>query len=77
MVIMDNQSLINVLIGAVSVFGGWILNNLTRSVTKLEDKISELPITYVTKEDYKSDIGEVKVLLNKIFDKLENKVDKD
>ena len=74
---MDNQSLINVLIGAVSVFGGWILNNLTRSVTRLEDKISGLPITYVTKEDYKSDIGEIKVLLNKIFDRLENKVDKD
>ena len=74
---MDNQSLINILIGASGAFGGWILNNITRSVSKLEDKMSNLPTVYVTKEDYRSDIAEVKTLLNKIFDKLDTKVDKD
>jgi len=74
---MDNQSLINILIGASGAFGGWILNNITRSVSKLEDKMSNLPAVYVSKEDYRSDISEVKTLLNKIFDKLDTKVDKD
>ena len=74
---MDNQSLINILIGASGAFGGWILNNITRSVSRLEDKVSNLPTVYVTKEDYRSDIAEVKTLLNKIFDKLDTKVDKD
>jgi len=74
---MDNQSLINILIGASGAFGGWILNNITRTVSKLEDKMSNLPTVYVTKEDYRSDIADVKTMLNKIFDKLDTKVDKD
>lgn len=74
---MDNQSLINVLIAAAGAFGGWILNTITRAVGKLEDKVSNLPAVYVSKEDYRSDISEVKALLNKIFDKLDTKVDKD
>ena len=74
---MDNQSLINILIGASGAFGGWILNTITRAVGKLEDKVSNLPAVYVSKEDYRSDISEVKTLLNKIFDKLDMKVDKD
>lgn len=74
---MDNQSLINVLIGTAGAFGGWVLNNITRTVNRLEDKVSNLPAVYVSKEDYRSDISEVKTLLNKIFDKLDTKVDKD
>jgi hypothetical protein len=39
--------------------------------------MSNPPAVYVSKEDYRSDISEVKTLLNKIFDKLDTKVDKD
>jgi hypothetical protein len=35
-----------------------------------------MPINYVTKADYKSDIMEVKEMLGKIFDRLETKADK-
>jgi hypothetical protein len=73
---MDNQLLINILIGASGAFGGWILNNLTRSVNKLEDKMANLPTVYVQKDDYRRDIDDVKAMLKQIFDKLDNKADK-
>ena len=73
---MDPQFIINVGFTAAGFFGGWILNNITRAVTRLEDKVSELPMIYVQKEDYRRDIDEVKSMLKQIFDKLDNKADK-
>jgi len=74
--IMDNQTLINLAFGALGALGGWVLNSLSRSILRIEDRLLELPMQYVTKEDYRMDISEIKEMLNKIFDKLDNKVDK-
>ncbi len=73
---MDSQVLINVGFGLAGVFGGWILNSISRSIIKIEDRLSELPLMYVTRDDYRSDITEIKQMLGKIFDKLDTKVDK-
>jgi len=73
---MDTQTLINLAFGAVGALGGWVLNSLSRSILRIEDRLLELPMQYVTKEDYRMDISEIKEMLNKIFDKLDNKVDK-
>jgi hypothetical protein len=73
---MEPQFVINVGFTVAGFFGGWILNNITRAVTRLEDKVSELPMIYVQKEDYRRDISEVKDMLKQIFDKLDNKADK-
>ena len=73
---MDNQSLINLAFGVAGAFGGWILNSLSRSIIRIEDRISEMPLQYVTRDDYRNDISEIKGMLGKIFDKLDNKVDK-
>jgi len=73
---MDTQTLINLAFGALGALGGWVLNSLSRSILRIEDRLLELPMQYVTKEDYRMDISEVKEMLNKIFDKLDNKVDK-
>jgi hypothetical protein len=73
---MDNQSLINLAFGIAGAFGGWILNSLSRSIIRIEDRISEMPLQYVSRDDYRSDISEIKGMLGKIFDKLDNKVDK-
>ena len=73
---MDPQFIINVGFTAAGFFGGWILNNITRAVTRLEDKVSELPMIYVQKEDYRRDIDDIKSMLKQIFDKLDNKADK-
>ena len=43
---------------------------------RLDEDVRQMPINYVTKADYKSDIMEVKEMLGKIFDRLETKADK-
>ena len=52
------------------------MNNLTKSITRLEDKVADMPHVYVQKEDYRRDIDEVKDMLKQIFNKLDNKADK-
>lgn len=73
---MDAQTVINIAIALSGFFGGWVLNSLSRSIIRIEDRISELPLIYVTKDDYKRDIDEIKGMLVRIFDKLEEKADK-
>jgi cell fate (sporulation/competence/biofilm development) regulator YmcA (YheA/YmcA/DUF963 family) len=73
---MDTQTLLNIAFGVAGAFGGWILNSLSRSIIRIEDRISELPLQYVSRDDYRNDINEIKGMLSKIFDKLDNKVDK-
>ena len=54
----------------------YVFNSTTTKIQKLEDKINEMPHNYVQKDDYRSDIAEVKAILKQIFDKLDNKQDK-
>ena len=73
---MDMQILINIGFGVAGAFGMWILNRLSRSVEKIEDNINEMPHRYVTAVQYQRDIDEIKMMLGKIFDRLESKADK-
>ena len=73
---MDTQLLFNIVVGVAGMFGGWILNNISRSIERLDEDVRQMPVNYVTKADYKSDIIEVKEMLGKIFDRLETKADK-
>lgn len=73
---MEAQTIINVAVGVAGAFGGWILNSLSRSILKIEDRIADMPLQYVTKDDYKADIAEIKGMLGRIFDRLDQKVDK-
>lgn len=73
---MDNQQLFNLVVSVAGFLAIYVINNLTRTIQRLEDKVNELPHTYVTKDDYRSDITEIKSILKQIFDKLDNKQDK-
>jgi predicted RNA-binding protein with EMAP domain len=73
---MDGQSLFNLVVGIAAFFGGWTLNNITRMLNRIDEDIREIPYLYVSKDDYKTDIAEIKGMLGKIFDRLENKADK-
>ena len=73
---MDTQTIINVAMGLAGFFGGWVVNSLSKSIIRIEDRISEMPLLYVTKDDYKRDIDEIKSMLTRIFDRLDDKVDK-
>ena len=47
---MEAQILFNVLVGIAGLFGGWILNNISRSIEKLDEDVREMPLTYITQD---------------------------
>ncbi len=72
----QGQVLFNVLVGVAGMFGGWILNNISRSIERLDKDVRAMPLTYVTRVDYRADIDEIKSMLMRINDKLDAKEDK-
>ena len=75
-VVMDMQILFNIVVGVAAFFGGWVLNNISRTIERLDKDVRNLPHTYVTQVHYQRDIDEIKGMLDKIFNKLDDKVDK-
>jgi hypothetical protein len=77
---MDYQTLLNIGLTLVSTVTGWFARELWSAVKELKSDLArlreELPKSYVVKDDYKNDIRELKEMINKIFDKLDNKSDK-
>jgi hypothetical protein len=73
---MDSQILFNLAVALAGFLGGWVLNNISKSIDRLDVDVRSLPHTYVTREDYKDDMREIKDMLGKIFDRLESKQDK-
>lgn len=77
---MDTQVIFNLVTGTVLATVGWFARELWGAVKALKDDLGELerelPIHYVRKDDYRDDMREIKEMLGKIFDRLENKADK-
>jgi hypothetical protein len=73
---MDTQQIINVALGLVAFLGGWVLNNITKAIERLDSDVRAMPMNYISKDNYRRDIDEVKEMLGKIFDKLDTKQDK-
>jgi hypothetical protein len=77
---MDNQQLFNLVVSVAGFLGAFVFYQVMQRLQRTEDKLSEMernmPLTYVQKDDYKSDIKEIKDILRQIFDKLDNKADK-
>jgi hypothetical protein len=78
--IMDIQQLLNVVLSVAMAVVGWFARELWAAVKELKMDLSklreDLPKAYVTKDDYRQDIRELKDIMNKVFDKLEHKLDK-
>jgi hypothetical protein len=78
--IMDIQQLLNVVLSVAMAVVGWFARELWAAVKELKMDLSklreDLPKAYVTKDDYRQDIRELKEIMNKVFDKLEHKLDK-
>ena len=74
------QQLFNFGLGAVMAILGWFARELWAAVKELKSDLSklreDLPKEYVAKDDYRQDIRELKEIMNKVFDKLEHKLDK-
>ena len=73
---MDYQVLFNGAVVLASFFGGWVLNSITKSIERLDQDVRNMPHNYVSKDDYREDMREVKGMLEKIFNKLDGKQDK-
>ena len=77
---MDVQLIINLVGGGVLATLGWFARELWGAVKSLKEDLRDLernlPNQYVRRDDYKDDMREVKEMLGKIFDRLENKADK-
>lgn len=77
---MDNQQIFNFVVAIAAFLAVFVFNQTTRKIQKLEDDASslreQLLKDYVQKDDYKSDIAEIKTILRQIFDKLDSKQDK-
>lgn len=77
---MDNQQIFNFVVAIAAFLAVFVFNQTTRKIQKLEDDMAALRENllkdYVQKDDYKSDIAEIKSILRQIFDKLDSKQDK-
>ncbi len=73
---METQQIFNVIVGIAAFVGGWVLNNITKAIERLDTDVRSMPHTYVTKEDYHRDVDEIKDICKQIFNKLDNKADK-
>jgi hypothetical protein len=77
---MDSQHLIDVGLATACTVIGWFARELWSAVKELKADLTrlsvELPKTYVTRDDYRSDLKEIRDLLGRIFDKLDGKVDR-
>ena len=73
---MDYQVLFNIEVCIAGFFGGWTLNRIYTAIDRLDGDVRNMPINYVTKDDYRDDIKDMNRKLDKIFDLLQTKVDK-
>ena len=73
---MDSQQIFDIIVGLAAFMGGWILNNITKAIERLDSDVRDMPKNYVTKEDYHRDIDEIKDICKQIFNKLDDKADK-
>jgi len=77
---MDYQQLLNIGLSVVMTITGWFARELWAAVKELKSDLSklreDLPKSYVSRDDYREDMRDIKEMLNKIFDKLEAKQDK-
>ena len=77
---MDWQQIINLVFGVALPVAGWFFRQLWDAVQKLKDDIKkieiDLPTSYVKKKELESQYNKIEAMLEKIWDRLDQKVDK-
>lgn len=74
--VVDYQALFNIAMTLIIFLAGWLLKGLTDAVKRLDDDVRAIPVQYVSKEDYRHDLSDIKRLLTRIDEKIDNKADK-
>ena len=80
---VDYQMLFNIALGAASFLGGWVLNNMTKAIERLDKDVRDMPHTYVSRDDFRDmrdemrgSFDKIDTTLGTIFKRLERKEDK-
>ena len=77
---MDSQSVINAIGGLLALVIGWLGRELWDAVQKLKSDMKDLeinlPTNYVRKDDMEARFDKIEFMLNKLFDRLDSKADK-
>lgn len=77
---MEDQQIINIIIGVVLSVLGWFARQLWDAVQDLKKDVKQievdLPTHYVRKEDLDVRLDRLEAALNRIFERLDHKADK-
>jgi chaperonin cofactor prefoldin len=77
---MENQDIINTIGGLLAVLVGWLGRELWDAVQNLKADMKNLevnlPTNYVRKDDMEARFDKLEAMLNKLFDRIDNKADK-
>ena len=77
---MNDQTILNIIMGTALAVIGWFARQLWDAVQTLKEDMKEievdLPTHYVRKEEFESKFDKIESMLERIFDKLDAKVDK-
>jgi len=75
-----SQDLVNLVVAVAGAAMGWMLKVVWDSIRLLQDDMKALEralhTKYVSKDDYRADIQDIKAMVKAIFDRLERKADK-
>jgi hypothetical protein len=73
---MDVQTVINAIMAIAGFLSVFVITNMHRHITMLDSELRKLPLTYVIRDDYRTDISDIRSMLKHISDKLDAKADK-
>lgn len=71
---MDWQVLFNVAVCVAGFFGGWTLNRIYSAIDRLDSDVREMPLTYVSKADFKDALHDLKNDMRIGFDKIDGSI---
>lgn len=77
---MENQPLFNLIITVSGAIGGWMLKVIWDAIRDLKSDISnlnkEMHQDFVRRDDFSDAVKRIEYMCERIFDKLDSKVDK-
>jgi hypothetical protein len=73
MELLSLSDVVLALVGIISAITGGVVKSLVADLKGVEKQISALPKEYVLKSEYHDDIKEIKHLIEKLFDKVNEK----
>lgn len=78
--VLDHQVIINAVLGVLLALVGWFARQVWDAVKDLQREIRDievdLPRNYIRRDEFMDNMREIKDMLGKIFDRLDNKADK-